>query len=173
MLPLHGGYTMINRMRKGKKVVVQGDGTSLWVLTHHRDFAKGFVGLLGNPHAIGDSYHITSDEILTWNQIYETLARAASAEPRLVHIPSECIDAFDPEWGAGLLGDKAHSMIFDNTKIKRTVPGFGATIPFSQGAKEIIEWFDADTARQAVDAKLDQLLDRLIAAYDSIWPRKS
>ncbi len=173
MLPLHGGYTMIDRMRKGKKVVVHGDGTSLWVLTHHRDFAKGFVGLLGSAHAIGDSFHITSDEILTWNQIYEILARAAGVEPHLVHIPSECIDAFDPEWGADLLGDKAHSMIFDNTKIKRVVPGFSATIPFSQGAKEILEWHAADSARQVVDAKLDRLLDHLIAAYESILPRKS
>lgn len=173
MLPFHGGYTMIDRMRKGKPVVVHGDGTSLWVLTHHRDFAKGFVGLLGNVHAVGDGFHITSDEILTWNQIYEILARAAGAEAHLVHIPSECIATYDPEWGAGLLGDKAHSMVFDNTKIKRVVPGFVATIPFTQGAGEILAWHDADKTRQGVDARLDRLLDDLIAAYESILPKDS
>jgi nucleoside-diphosphate-sugar epimerase len=170
MLPVHGGYTVIDRMRKGKKVIVHGDGTSLWVLTHHADFAKGFVGLLGNPHAIGEAFHITSDETLTWNQIYEILADAAGVQARLVHVPSECIAAYDPEWGAGLLGDKAHSMIFDNTKIKRVVPGFNATIPFSQGAREILAWFDADPSRQVVDDKLDRLMDRIISAYESILP---
>jgi nucleoside-diphosphate-sugar epimerase len=169
-LPVQGRYTVIDRMRKGKQVIVHGDGTSLWVLTHHRDFAKGFVGLLGNPHAIGETFHITSDELLTWNQIYTILAHAAGVEPRLVHVPSELIAAFDPEWGAGLLGDKAHSVIFDNSKIKRLVPDFAATIPFSRGAEEIIAWFDADPARQAVDAEVGGLMDRIITAYESIWP---
>ncbi len=173
MSPIEGGYTMIDRMRKGKPVVVHGDGTSLWTLTHHRDFAKGFVGLLGNDHAIGESFHITSDEILTWNQIYEILAHAAGASARLVHVASESIAAFDPNWGAGLLGDKAHSMIFDNTKIKRTVPSFSATIPFAQGAREMLDWYDADAARRIVDANFDRLLDRLIAAYESVLPKKS
>ena len=173
MLPVDGGYTIIDRMRRGKKVIVHGDGTSLWVLTHHRDFAKGFVGLLANPHAIGENLHITSDELLTWNQIYEHLARAAGAQARLVHVPSDLIAAYDPEWGAGLLGDKAHSMIFDNTKIKRIVPGFVATIPFSQGAKEILAWYDADEARRTVDAKRNRLLDDLIAAYETLLPKSS
>jgi nucleoside-diphosphate-sugar epimerase len=171
-LPFQNRYTVIDRMRKGQPVVVHGDGTSLWVLTHHRDFAKGFVGLLGNPHAIGDAFHITSDELLTWDQIFTILAHAAGvAEPRLVHVPSELIAAFDPGWGAGLLGDKAHSVIFDNSKIKRLVPDFVATIPFSQGAEEVIAWFDADPARQVVDAEVNDLLDRIIAAYESIWPQ--
>jgi nucleoside-diphosphate-sugar epimerase len=171
MLPFTGGYTTIDRMRKGKKVIVHGDGTSLWTMTHHKDFAKGFVGLLGNSHAIGEVFHITSDELLTWNQIYEILARAAGVEARLVHIPSELIAAFDANWGAGLLGDKAHSMIFDNSKIKRVVPGFAASIPFSRGAEEVMAWYDADLARQVVDQKIDQLSDQIIAAYESIWPQ--
>jgi nucleoside-diphosphate-sugar epimerase len=171
MLPFHGRYTVIDRMRKGKKVIVHGDGTSLWVLTHHRDFAKGFMGLLGNPHAIGNAFHITSDELLTWDQIHTILAHAAGVtDPALVHMPSELIAAFDPEWGAGLLGDKAHSVIFDNSKIKRVVPDFAATIPFSQGAEEIIAWFDADPARQVVDAEANDLMDRIIAAYELAWP---
>jgi nucleoside-diphosphate-sugar epimerase len=168
--PFDGGYTVIDRMRKGKPVIVHGDGTSLWTMTHHTDFAKGFVGLLGNNHALGDTYHITSDEVLTWNQIYQLMAHAAGAEPHLIHIPSDFIAAFDAEWGDGLLGDKAHSMIFDNTKIKRLVPDFAATIPFARGAEEIIAWFDADPAHRVVDEKFDQLVDRIIAAYESAWP---
>jgi nucleoside-diphosphate-sugar epimerase len=169
-VPLLGHYTDIDRMRKGKKVIVHGDGTSLWVLTHHKDFAKGFVGLLGNHHAIGHAFHITSDELLTWNQIYTLLAHAAGVEPQIVHVPSDLIAAFDPEVGAGLLGDKAHSVIFDNSKIKRLVPDFAATVPFSQGAKEIVAWFDADPARQVVDEKASHLIDKIIAAYETIRP---
>jgi nucleoside-diphosphate-sugar epimerase len=169
-LPVQGGYTVVHRMRQGKPVIVHGDGTSLWTLTHHRDFAKGLVGLLGNSHAIGNAFHITSDEILTWNQIYEIVAHAAGAAARLVHVPSEVIAAYDPQWGAGLLGDKAHSMIFDNTKIKRAVPDFVAAIPFARGAPEIIAWFDAAPARQVVDQRLDQLMDRMIAAQKASLP---
>jgi nucleoside-diphosphate-sugar epimerase len=168
-IPVQGGYTVIDRMRKGKKVVVHGDGTTLWVLTHHRDFAKGFVGLLGNSRAIGEVFHITSDELLTWNAIVELLAKAAGATPDIVHIPSNIIARFDEYWGESLLGDKTHSMIFDNTKIKRAVPGFEATIPFARGAEEIIAWHDADPARQVVDARMDGVLDRLIEAWESTW----
>jgi nucleoside-diphosphate-sugar epimerase len=122
LLPFDGGYTVVDRMRKGKKVIVPGDGTSLWTLTHHSDFARGFVGLLGHSGAIGESIQITSDEWLSWNQIFEIVARAAKAEPKLVHIPSDLINAYDADWGAGLLGDKANSSIFDNTKLKRLCP---------------------------------------------------
>jgi nucleoside-diphosphate-sugar epimerase len=170
MLPVHGRYAVIDRMRKGKKVIVHGDGTSLWVLTHHDDFAKAFVGLLGNPHALGNAVHITSDEVLTWDQIHTILGQAAGAEPQIVHVPSEGIARFDSEWGAGLLGDKAHSVIFDNSKVKNLVPGFEATIPFSQGAREMMAWFDADPARQAVDPELDSMMDRIIAAYEAVGP---
>lgn len=168
LLPFHGGYTNVARMRAGKKVVVHGDGTSLWTLTHHADFAVGLVGLLGNPHALGETFHITSDEWLSWNQIYEIIAQAAGAEPHLVHIPSDLIAVYDPEWGASLLGDKAHSMIFDNRKIKRVVPDFQPHIPFWQGVHEIIAWYDAKPERQVVDADFDLLQDRLIRLIEGI-----
>lgn len=168
LLPMRGRYTVVNRMRQGKKVVVHGDGTSLWTLTHHRDFAKGFVGLLGQPTAVGDVFHITSDELLTWNQIFQQVAAAAGAEAQLVHISSATLAHHDREWGSSLLGDKAHSMIFDNSKIKRLVPDFVATIPFWQGAQEIMAWYDADPARQTIDLAFDQLLDELIARYDPV-----
>ena len=166
LFPMRGGYTMVHRMREGKPVIVHGDGTSLWTLTHHRDFAKGFNGLIGNQHAIGEIVHITSDESLTWNQIYTIVANAAGvAIPDLVHIPSELIASYDPDWGASLLGDKSHSMVFDNSKIKRLVPGFEATIPFWQGAKEIISWYDDDPARQVIDKDFDLMIDNIIQNY--------
>jgi len=171
LLPMDGGYTIIERMRQGKPVVVHGDGTSLWVLTHHRDFAKGLVGLLGNPHTIGEAFHITSDELVTWDQIYRIFAGAAGAPPpQIVHVPSEVIAAHDPNWGAGLLGDKAHSMIFDNSKIKRFVPDFQATIPLSWGAKEVMAWYDADPARRTINEKFDQLQDKLIELQRRVFP---
>ena len=164
-LPVTGGYTSVARMRQGKPVVVHGDGTSTWVLTHHRDFAVGFVGLLGNATAVGEAFHITSDELLTWNQIYTLVGRAAGVGPKLVHIPSDVIARYDPEWGAGLLGDKAHSVVFDNSKIKRFAPDFAPSIPFARGADEIMAWYDADPARQQVDARLDRLMDELIGKW--------
>jgi len=171
LLPMDGGYTVVNRMLQGKPVIVHGDGTSLWTLTHHTDFAKGFVGLLGNPHAIGDAIHITSDEWLTWNQIFETVARAAGTQANIVHVPSDLIAAYNPDWGDGLLGDKSHSMIFDNSKIKRLVPGFAATIPFARGAEEIMAWYNADPARRKVDAAFESLYERILAAYQAAWPK--
>jgi len=165
-LPLMGRYTAIDRMRKGKKVIVHGDGTSIWTMTNNRDFAKGFTGLLGNSHAIGEAFHITSDELLTWNQIYEIVAHAAGTKADIVHIPSDVIAMYDKDWGDGLLGDKSHSMIFDNTKIKRIVPDFAATIPFSRGVEEMIAWHDADPKRQVVDERLDQLMDKIITDWE-------
>jgi nucleoside-diphosphate-sugar epimerase len=164
-LPFDGGWTVVERMRQGREVVVHGDGTSLWTLTHHVDFAKAFVGLLGHPQAIGDSFHITSDEVLTWNQIYELVAAAAGAEPRLVHVTSDAIFAADERWGRSLLGDKAHSVIFDNAKVRALVPDYVATIPFAQGAREIVAWHDEDPARRAVDERVDALMDALVARY--------
>ena len=161
-IPLHGGWTLIDRMRRGLEVIVHGDGTSLWTLTHHIDFAKGFVGLLGNTRTLGEAYTITGDDVLTWDQIYTMLGTAAGAEPRLVHLASERINAVDPGWGEGLLGDKAHSMVFDNTKIRTIVPDYVATIPFEQGAREIVAWHDEDPARCAVDEKLNATVDRLL-----------
>jgi len=162
LLPFDHSWTVVDRMRKGKPVVVHGDGTSLWVLTHHRDFARAFVPLLGNSHAIGEAIHITSDEWLTWNQIYDIVAAAAGTTAEKVHIPSTVLAAHDPNWGPGLLGDKANSMVFDNSKIKRLVPGWTAPTPFTRGAEEIIAWYEADQSRQKVDDRANALEDLLI-----------
>jgi nucleoside-diphosphate-sugar epimerase len=163
LLPMDGGYTDVHRMRQGKKVIIHGDGTSLWTLTHHRDFAVGLVGLLGNLRTFGEAFHITSSEWLSWNQIFEMVARAAGAELRAVHVPSEKIARYDSAWGAGLLGDKAHSMIFDTSKIKSLVPDFNPSIGFHQGIKEIISWYDADPARQKINEEYNSLVDKIIS----------
>jgi nucleoside-diphosphate-sugar epimerase len=165
LVPLDGGWTAVERMRRGKEVVVHGDGTSLWTLTHHEDFARGFVPLLGHPRTLGEAFHITSDDVLTWNQVVRALATAAGVEPRVVHVPSDAIAAADREWGAGLLGDKAHSMVFDTTKLRRVVPDFQATIGFEQGAREIVAWHDADPARRQVDERMDRVMDQLVARF--------
>ena len=169
-IPLFGRYTVLDRILRGKPVIVHGDGTSLWTLTHHRDFAKGFVGLLGNAHAIGEAIHITSDEALTWDQIVEALADAAGVAPQIVHVPSDRIAAYDAGWGAGLLGDQSHSMIFDNSKVKRLVPDFVATIPFRQGAAEMVAWYASHPEAQKVDPKVSELFDTIIAAERAAWP---
>jgi len=170
-VPMIGRYTALDRMMRGEKVILHGDGSSLWTLTHHRDFAKGLVGLLGNPHAIGEAFHITSDEVLTWNQIYETLARAAGVTADIVHIPSQVINLYDAELGEALLGDKTNNMVLDNSKIKRIVPDFKATIPFYQGASEIVAWYAADPERQVIQNHWNELFARLLAGYERMLPR--
>jgi len=162
---LSGGWTSLSRLRTGKPIIVHGDGTSLWTVTHNTDFARAFVPLLGNHRTYGEAFQITSDYVLTWDQIAHALAAALGVTPRIVHVPSDAIAAHDPEWGAGLLGDKAHSMVFDNTKIKSVVPGWRATVPFERGAREIVDWYLANAARQVVDEKLDALMDRLAADF--------
>jgi nucleoside-diphosphate-sugar epimerase len=162
---LSGGWTSLNRLQIGKPIIVHGDGASLWTVTHNTDFARAFVPLLGNPRTYGEAFQITSDYVLTWDQIAHALAAALGVTPRIVHVPSDVIAAHDPDWGAGLLGDKAHSMVFDNTKIKSVVPGWRATVPFERGAREIVDWYLADSARQVVDEKLDVLMDRLAADF--------
>ena len=160
-----GGWTALARMLAGKPVIVHGDGTSLWTVTHNTDFARGFVPLLAHPRTLGEAFQITSDDVLTWDQIAHALAAALGVTARLVHVPSDAIAAADPGWGAGLLGDKAHSMVFDNSKLRSVVPGWRAVIPFERGAREIADWYLADPARQVPDERLDALMDKLAADF--------
>lgn len=159
-------YTIIDRMKKGKKIIVHGDGTSLWVVTHAEDFAKGFVGLIGNQYAIGNAFHITTDEVLTWNQIYETIAEAINVEPNIIHIPSDFIVKYESSLMGSLLGDKSYSVIFDNSKIKKYVPDFTATISFKEGIKRTIDWFDAKPERKIIRKETDDMMDRIIHLYE-------
>lgn len=164
LLPTMGGWTDIARMRAGRPVVVHGDGTSLWTLTHADDFAVGFTALLGNPAAIGEAFHITGDHAPAWDRIYRWLADAAGVpDPQLVHVASDTIAEVEPDLGPGLIGDKAHSMLFDNTKIRALAPSFGTTITFDEGARRIIAHFDAHPELQRVNAHLDDVFDRLAA----------
>jgi nucleoside-diphosphate-sugar epimerase len=159
-------YTLVDRMRRGKKVVVHGDGESLWTMTHNTDFARLFAALLGNAAAIGESFHITADEVLTWNQITETIAAAAGLVPEIVHIPSDYIAAVDPDLGEALLGDLAYSLVFDTAKIKRLAPGVTPSVSLADGVERSLAWFAADPARQVVDVARDALLDRIVDAYE-------
>ena len=160
-----GCYTLADRLKKGRPIIVHGDGSSLWVVTHAEDFAKGFLGLVGNPQAMGEAFHITSDEVLTWNQIYETIADALGVKANIVHLASDFIARVSPPLTGPLLGDKTWSAVFDNSKIKAFVPGFQAVIPFREGIRRTLAWFDADKSRQRVDEVVNAELDRILAAY--------
>jgi nucleoside-diphosphate-sugar epimerase len=159
-------YTAVDRMLRGKKMIVPGDGTSLWVVTHNTDFAKGLVGLLGQQRAIGEAFHITSDEVLTWDELFRIVGTAVGVEPQLVHIPSEFIAACLPDKRGTLLGDKSISVVFDNSKIKRFVPDYSATTTFADGMRQTLAWFNADPAREQIDDELNATMDKLISAYE-------
>jgi nucleoside-diphosphate-sugar epimerase len=158
-------FTIVDRMRKGLPVIVHGDGTSLWTVTHAEDFAVGFLGLLGHPGALGQAFHITSDERLTWNDIYHAIGAAVGVEPKIVHIASDFIAKVAPDYLGTLIGDKIWSVIFDNSKIKATVPEYQAVIPFHQGIKRTIAQFEADPDRCKVDAADHAEIERILKAY--------
>ncbi|MGD0349918.1 MAG: SDR family oxidoreductase [Verrucomicrobiota bacterium] len=160
-----GCYTLADRLKKGRPVIVHDDGTSLWVMTHAEDFGRGFLGLIGNPRAIGQAFHITSDEVLTWDQIYQTIAEALGVKADIVHIPSDFIVRVAPQLTGNLLGDKTWSTVFDNSKIKSVVPDFQAVIPFQEGMRRTAAWFDADEKRKWVDETVNNEMDQILKAY--------
>ncbi len=164
----NGSYSVLNRMLQGKKVIVHGDGSSLWTLTHNTDFARAFIGLMGNIHAIGEAFQITSDESLTWNQIYDIIGSALKVTPHIVHIPSETLAKAYPELVGGLLGDKTHTVIFDNSKVKRVVPDYRATVRFDQGVQRAIANILTDQELQKPDPEFDAWTDRMIEAYEAM-----
>lgn len=163
--------TLINRMRSGKKIIVPGDGSSLWVMTHNSDFAKGFVGLIGNEKAIGETFHITSDEVQTWDQIIKTIGRVAGVEPNIIHIPSDFINAYAPNIGEGLLGDKSTSVVFDNSKIKKFVPDFECTVKYEEGITRSLKWIEEHPVCCEVDEENNRIMDLIIDRYESALPR--
>lgn len=159
-------WTLIDRIRKGLKIIVPGDGTSLWTITHSCDFARGFTGLLGNSQAVGHAFHITSDEVLTWDQIAKTIGRAAGAKPNIIHIPSDFIAAASPDLKGGLVGDKSVSVVFDNSKIKRFVPGFTATIPLREGIEKSIRYYETKPELCKTDEEFNMLCEKITACYE-------
>lgn len=156
-------FTLVDRMRQGKPIIVHGDGTSLWAVTHAEDFAIGFLGLLGHPRSLGQAFHITSDELLTWNHIYQAIGAAIGVQPNIYHISTDFIVKSAPEYLGPLWGDKSWSVIFDNSKIKSFVPEYKAMIPFHKGIQQTIAQFEAEPARKVIDeadnAKMDWIIN--------------
>jgi len=176
-IPLAGAswlhpYTVIDRIRKGKKIIIPGDGTSLWTVTWNGDFAKGLVGLLGRKEAIGQAFHITSDEVLSWNQIFAEVGKALSLDMDIVHIASDLIAAYNPGELGSLIGDKIHSGVFDNSKIKHFVSDFKCEVPWAEGVRRAIAWHEANPARMTIDDEMNRNWDTLIAAYERAYPVK-
>ncbi|HEX2990844.1 MAG TPA: SDR family oxidoreductase [Anaerolineales bacterium] len=163
-------WTIIDRMKRGQKVIIPGDGTSLWVLTWNTDFAKGLVGLLGNPEAIGEAFTITSDQALSWDQIHLEAYRALGLEPNLIHIPSDLIAMYWPHAVGSLIGDKSNSVVFDNTKIKRFVPDFTCDVDWTAGLQRCLNWFEAHPEYQTVDDDLNLLWDKIIQSFERAYP---
>ncbi len=165
--PLPGDWTVVDRIARGAEIPVHGDGTSLWTLTHAEDFAVGLVGLLGNSRAIGETFHITGDDLWTWDQIYTEFAEALGVPAKLVHVPSEFYPLAAPEWfwSGETVGDIGHSAVFDNSKIKRFVPSFGQRLTFGRTGRRMLRWRDAHPELTAPDPATDAVLDRLVGAY--------
>jgi nucleoside-diphosphate-sugar epimerase len=163
-------YTVIDRMKRGQKIIIPGDGTSLWVLTWNGDFAKGLMGLVGNERAIGEAFHITSDEVLSWDQIFLEVYQALGATPNVVHIPSDLIVVHDPEMLGTLIGDKIHSIVFDNNKIKRLVPDFICEVKWAEGVRWSLAWFDAHTEFQTIDDAMNSRWDQIITSFERSHP---
>ncbi|WP_059041460.1 SDR family oxidoreductase [Paenibacillus rubinfantis] len=163
-----GSWQVAQRMLENKPVLIHGDGSSLWTLTHNSDFAQAFIGLMGNVHAIGESVHITSDESVTWNQIYEIIADALGVKLRAVHVASEFLAENGPyDFRGGLLGDKANTVVFDNSKLKRLVPGFTATVRVDQGVRRTVEHILAHPELQVADPEFDAWCDRVVGAMEA------
>jgi nucleoside-diphosphate-sugar epimerase len=162
-------WTVIDRMKRGEKLIIPGDGTSLWVMTWNADFAKGLVGLLGNPEAIGEVFQITSDQVLSWDQIHLEAYQALGLEPNVIHIPSDFIARFDEHAVGSLIGDKSNSVVFDNSKIKRFVPDFNCEVDWAEGLRKSLAWFEAYPEFQTMDDDANELWDKIIAAYEKAF----
>ena len=163
-----GSWQIIKRMLEGKPVIIHGDGTSLWTITFNTDFAKGFIGLMGNIHAIGEVYHITSDESITWNQIYAIVADELGVPLKPYYVPSDFLDDVSRyDFRGGMLGDKSNTVVFVNSKIKRAVPDFVCTVRADQGLRKTVRNMLATPALQKEDPEFDQLCDRIIAALEA------
>lgn len=164
-----GSWQILKRMMEGKKVIIHGDGTNLWTLTHNSDFAKGFVGLIGNPVALGEAFHITSDESVTWNQVYQIVADRLNVPLHAYHVSTDFLSAVNPPhdyWGS-LMGDKANSVVFDNTKLKKAVPGFQATVSVAEGIANTVDYVLAHPQCQADDPEFDDWCDKVINALEN------
>lgn len=165
----NGSWQVIKRMLEGKPVIIHGDGTSLWTMTHNSDFAKGFIGLMGNPHAIGEAFQITSDETLTWNQIYQTIARCLNVEFKPYYVASDFLAAVsDYDFTGSLVGDKSNSVVFNNEKLKRAVPDFRPSIRFETGIKQTLDYIMCHKEYQVEDTEFDAWCDKVISVLERV-----
>lgn len=163
----NGSYQVIKRIKEGKPVIIHGDGLGLWTITHNSDFAKGFVGLMGNIHAIGEAVQIMSDETVTWNQIYSCIAKSLGVELKAVYVSSSFLaSTSDYDFTGSLIGDKSNSVIFDCSKLKTLVPGFTATKRADQGIAETVEYVMSHKECQKEDPEFDQWCDKIIAQME-------
>ncbi len=169
----NGSWQVIKRMLEGKPVIIHGDGTSLWTMTHNSDFAKGFIGLMANPHTLGECFQITSDETLTWNQIYQTIADCLGVELKAVHVSSEFLAAVGPKYDftGSLIGDKANSVVFDNSKLKAAVPGLRMNVRFEQGVRNTLDFICSHSEFQRPDPEFDVWCDKVVAALEDVKNR--
>ncbi|WP_342586037.1 NAD-dependent epimerase/dehydratase family protein [Xylanimonas protaetiae] len=166
LFPMDSGWTVVQRMREGRPVVLPDGGRPLCALSYADDFAATFVRLLGDPRTHGEAFHITSDEAISWRQAFDAVAVAAGAVPRYVAVPSEVIATHDAGWGEVLLGDRAHSSVFDSSKVRSLVPQHGSTVSFAEGARRIVAWYDTHPEAQVRELGREALMDRLVAAFD-------
>lgn len=162
-------WTIIDRMQRGQKIIIPGDGTSLWVLTWHADFAKGLVGLLGEKNAIGEVFQITSDQVLSWNQIYLEVYQALGQARNVVYIPSDYIARFDSEAVGSLIGDKSNSVVFDNSKIKKYVPDYHCEVTWADGLRRSLAWFESHPEFQTIDMESNLIWDKIISGYEKAF----
>lgn len=165
----NGSWQVLQRMLEGKPVIVPGDGTTIWTVTHNSDFARAFIGLMGNKHAVGEVFHITSDERLTWNQILESVAAALGVAPKFYHVASDFLAAVGEQYDmlGNLIGDKSNTVLFDNTKVKRAVPEWCANVRFDQGARWAVEYMLAHEECRQPDPEFDAWCDRIIEAQEA------
>lgn len=164
-------YTIVERIRRGAPILVPGDGTSIWTITHNTDLARGLLGLMGRSEALGEAFHITSDEALTWNQIYTLLADASGARANILHVPTDALIAANPSEEGNLWGDKVHCTVFDNSKFRQLVPGFEARVPFAEGIRETVAWLDGHPDQQGIDEEANEGWDRLAVIYQDALGR--
>ena len=165
-----GSWPVLKRMMEGKPVLIHGDGSSLWTLTWNEDFARGFIGLLGNPRAIGEAFQIMSDETLSWTQVYSCVAQALNVELHPYYVSSAFLAAVCPkeyDLEGNLLGDKALTVAFDCTKLKLAVPGFCATTRFDEGVRHCIAYLLAHPELQVDDPEFDAWCDRVIEVQEA------
>ncbi len=166
-------WTIIDRMLRGQKVIVPGDGTSLWVVTWNGDFAKGLVGLLGRQEAVGEVYQITSDEVRTWDQLHLEAYRILGVEPNILHVPADLIAEYWPEAVGSLIGDKINSVVFDNSKIKKLVPDFRCEVDWAHGLRLALDWHRAHPEFQRVDEQMRNIMDEVVGGYERARPARS